>query len=137
MKTKLMYNLRSDLFRKVASLDVGWFNNRRKGDILSSISNDVAEVQNSIAGSFHIFFREPLLVLGFLAALFFMSPKLTIVSLVALPLSAIVISKITGRLRRDAVETQTLMGRILSHFEEAISGSRPRQACRRAIRQGQ
>ena len=124
MKTSLMYNLRSDLFRKVASLDVGYFNNRRKGDILSSISNDVAEVQNSIAGSFHIFFREPLLVIGFLAALFFMSPKLTIVSLVALPVSAIVISRITGRLRRDAVETQTLMGKILSHFEEAISGSR-------------
>lgn len=124
MKTRLMYNLRGDLFRKVARLDVGYFNNRRKGDILSSISNDVAEVQNSIAGSFHIFFREPLLVIGFLAALFFMSPKLTIVSLVALPVSAIVISKITGRLRRDAVETQTLMGKILSHFEEAISGSR-------------
>jgi subfamily B ATP-binding cassette protein MsbA len=124
MKTRLMYNLRSDLFRKIASLDLGWFNNRRKGDILSSISNDVSEVQNTIAGSFHIFFREPLLVIGFLAALFFMSPRLTIVSLVALPLSAVVISKITGRLRRDAVETQTLMGRILSHFEEAISGSR-------------
>ncbi|MBR5735733.1 MAG: ABC transporter ATP-binding protein [Bacteroidales bacterium] len=124
MKTRLMYNLRTDLFRKIAGLDVGYFNNRRKGDILSSISNDVSEVQNTIAGSFHIFFREPLLVAGFLAALFFMSPRLTLVSLIALPLSAIVISKITGRLRRDAVETQTLMGRILSHFEEAISGSR-------------
>ena len=124
MKTRLMYGLRADLFRKITSLDIGYFNNRRKGDILSSISNDVSEVQNTIAGSFHIFFREPLLVTGFLAALFFMSPRLTIVSLVALPLSAVVISKITGRLRRDAVETQTLMGKILSHFEEAISGSR-------------
>lgn len=124
MKTRLMYGLRADLFRKIASLDIGYFNNRRKGDILSSISNDVSEVQNTIAGSFHIFFREPLLVTGFLAALFFMSPRLTIVSLVALPLSAVVISKITGRLRRDAVETQKLMGKILSHFEEAISGSR-------------
>ena len=124
MKTGLMYNLRADLFQKISSLDLGYFNSRRKGDILSSISNDVSEVQNTIAGSFHIFFREPLLVIGFLAALFFMSPKLTVVSLIALPLSAIVISRITGRLRRDAVETQTLMGRILSHFEEAISGSR-------------
>lgn len=124
MKTRLMFNLRSDIFRKIAGLDVGFFNSRRKGDILSSISNDVSEVQNSIAGSFHIFFREPLLVAGFMAALFFMSAKLTLVSLIALPLSAIIISKITGRLRRDAKETQTLMGRILSHFEEAISGSR-------------
>jgi subfamily B ATP-binding cassette protein MsbA len=124
MKTRLLYNLRSDLFHKISGLDIGFFNNRRKGDILSSISNDVSEVQNTIAGSFHIFFREPLLVIGFLAALFFMSPRLTLVSLVALPLSAIVISRITGRLRRDAVETQTLMGKILSHFEEAISGSR-------------
>lgn len=124
MKTKLMYNLRADLFKKISGLDVGYFNSQRKGDILSSISNDVNEIQNTIASSFHIIFREPLLVIGFLAMLFYMSPKLTLVSLVALPMSAIVISRITHKLRKGAIETQALMGTILSQFEEAISGSR-------------
>ena len=124
METRLMKNLRSALFDKILSLPVGWFTNQRKGDVLSSISNDVAEVQSGIAGSFHAFFREPLLVVGFLAMLIYMSPQLTLVSLVALPVSAFIVSRITRRLRAGSVETQSLMGRLLSHFDEAISGAR-------------
>ncbi|MCK9625322.1 MAG: ABC transporter transmembrane domain-containing protein [Bacteroidales bacterium] len=124
MRTNLMKNLRHDLFSKISYLHVGYFNGQRKGDILSSISNDVNEVQNSVASSFHIIFRDPLLVIGFLSMLFYMSPRLTLVSIVALPFSAIVIGRITRNLRRGAVITQKLMGRILSQFEEAISGSR-------------
>ena len=124
METRLMKNLRQALFAKIVSLPVGWFTGRRKGDVLSSISNDVAEVQSGIAGSFHVFFREPLLVLGFLAMLLYMSPQLTLVSLVALPVSAFFVTRLTRKLRAGSVETQSLMGRILGHFEEAISGSR-------------
>ncbi len=124
MKTKLMKNIRADLFAKISDLHTGYFSERRKGDILSSISNDVAEVQNTIAGSFHVIFREPLLVIGFLAMLFYMSPRLTAVSLIALPVSAVLVTRLTRRLRAGSVETQSLMGRILSHFEEAISGNR-------------
>ena len=124
LETRMMKNIRRDLFGKIASLPVGWFNERRKGDVLSSISNDVAEVQNTVAGSFHVFFREPLLVLGFLAMLVYMSPRLTLVSLVALPVSAFLVTRLTRALRAGSVETQQLMGRIVSHFEEAISGSR-------------
>ena len=124
LKTRLMKNLRKDLFSKISSLHVGYFTDKRKGDILSSLSNDVSEVQNTIAGSFHILFREPLLVLGFLAMLIYMSPRLTLVSLVALPLSVLLVTRLTRRLRAGSVETQRLMGRILSQFDEAISGSR-------------
>ncbi len=124
MKTNLMKNIRTDLFHKIADMNIGYFNDKRKGDILSSISNDVNEVQNTIANSFHIIFREPLLVIGFLVMLFYMSPKLTLVSLVALPISALVVTRITRFLRRGSVKTQSLMGRILSMYEEAISGSR-------------
>ena len=124
MKTRLMKNIRRDLFSKISSMDVGYFTDKRKGDILSSISNDVNEVQNTVASSLHIIFREPLLVIGFMAMLFYMSPRLTIVSLIAIPVSAFVISRITHNLRREAKVTQTLMGQITSRFEEAISGSR-------------
>ncbi len=124
MKTYVMRNIRRDLFNKVTRLGVDYFQEQRKGDILSSISNDVNEVQNSVASSFHILFREPLLVIGFLLGLFYMSPKLTLLTLLTLPISAIVIGSITRKLRRGATKTQELMGRIISHFEEAISGTR-------------
>lgn len=124
MKTYVMKNIRTDLFHKITSLNVDYFHEQRKGDILSSVSNDVNEVQNSVASSFHILFREPLLIIGFLSGLFYMSPKLTLLTLLTLPVSAFVIGAITRRLRSGASRTQALMGRIISHFEEAISGAR-------------
>ena len=124
VETRLMQNLRGALFNKITALPVGWFTDRRKGDVLSILSNDVTEVQNTIAGSFHVFLREPLLVAGFLAMLIYMSPQLTLVSLVALPVSAFIVTRITRKLRAGSVETQQLMGRIVGHFEEAISGAR-------------
>ena len=124
VKTEVMQRLRSELFSKIASLDVGYFKDRRKGDLLSSLSNDVSEIQNSVAGSFHIIFREPVLVIGFLVMLFYMSARLTIVSLIALPITAFVVTRITRYLRSGSVETQSLLGDILSQFEEAVSGSR-------------
>jgi len=124
MRTLIMRNIRSDLFHKITRLHIGYFHDRRKGDILSSVSNDVTEVQNSVASSFHIIFRDPILVIGFLLALFYMSPRLTLVTLLTLPITAVVIGRLTRSLKRGAVDTQRLMGRIISQFEEAISGSR-------------
>ena len=124
MKTYVMKNIRTDLFHKITRLNVDYFQEQRKGDILSSVSNDVNEVQNSVASSFHIIFREPLLVIGFLIGLFYMSPKLTLLTLLTLPISAFVIGSVTRKLKRGATRTQALMGRIISHFEEAISGAR-------------
>ncbi|MFA6676570.1 MAG: ABC transporter transmembrane domain-containing protein [Bacteroidales bacterium] len=124
MRTNIMKGIRKDLFDKISILDIGYFHNRRKGDILSSISNDVNEVQNSVADSFQVVFREPLLIIGFLAALFYMSPQLTIVTIVTLPVSAFAIGSLSKKLRSDASIRQSLMGRIISHFEEGISGAR-------------
>lgn len=124
MKTNLMRNIRGALYDKISRLQIGYFHNKKKGDILSSISNDVNEVQNSIASSFHIMFRDPLLVIGFLIALFYMSPKLTIITLLTLPLSALVIGRLSRSLKRGATDTQALMGQIISTFEESISGAR-------------
>ena len=56
MRTRMMKDLRTDLFRKIDSLNVGYFNTRKKGDILSSISNDVNEVENTVTSSFHVIF---------------------------------------------------------------------------------
>ena len=124
MRTYIMRNLRRELFYKITRLHIGYFNSRRKGDILSSISNDVTEVQNSIASSFHIVFRDPLMIVAYLGMLFYLSWNLTLVSLIALPLSAFLIGKVSRKLRGGAAEAQSKMGRIISLFEEAISGAR-------------
>ncbi len=124
MRTHIMKNIRTALFHKITKMHIGYFSQHRKGDILSSISNDVTEVQNGVANSFHILFRDPLLIIGFLSMLFYMSPQLTAVTLLTLPISAIVIGRLSRKLKKGAKDTQSMMGRIVSHFEEAISGAR-------------
>lgn len=124
LKTTVMTGLRKDLFSKIASLHIGYFNNERKGNILSILSNDVNEIQNTVANSLHIMMRDPILIIGFLVMLFYMSPRLTLVSLIALPLTGLAVTAITRRMKAASVEMQGLMGQILSQFEETISGLR-------------
>ena len=118
MRTHIMKKLRTDLFRKVSTMDVGFYHTQQKGDIISRISNDVTEVQTGVAASFHMIF------IGFISYCFYLSPKLTLVTLVTIPLSGLAIGALSKRLRKKAIETQSLMGRIVSHFDEAISGIR-------------
>ncbi len=124
MRTTVMQRVRKTLYDKITRLHVGYFTNNRKGDILSSISNDVTEVQNSVAGSFHIIFRDPFYIIGYLTVLFIMSTQLTLITLVAFPLSAFLISRVSKRLKRSAADAQSIMGEIVGSFEETISGSR-------------
>lgn len=124
MRTRIMKNVRNDLFYKITKLHVGYYHNQKKGDILSSVSNDVNQIENTISNTFHIILREPLLIIGFLVGLFYLSPQLTLVTLITLPVSAIAIGGATRKLRRGAAKTQALMGQIISYFEEAISGIR-------------
>jgi len=124
MRTYIMRNMRRELFHKITRLHIGYFGSRRKGDILSSISNDVTEVQNSVANSFHIVFRDPLMIVAYLCMLFYLSWHLTLVSLIALPLSAYLIGRVSRKLKGGAAKAQSKMGQIISQFEEAISGAR-------------
>jgi subfamily B ATP-binding cassette protein MsbA len=124
MRTMVMQRIRTALYQKITHMDVGFFTNQRKGNILSSISNDVTEVQNGIGSSFHIILRDPLLFIGNLCVLFYMSTELTLITLIALPISFYFISKVVMKLRRSSSKAQSLMGEIVSYFEETLSGIR-------------
>ncbi|MCC9168355.1 ABC transporter ATP-binding protein [Pontibacter harenae] len=124
MRTYVVRNLRRALFEKISTLHVGYFNNQRKGDLLSSLSNDVNEIENSVVSSVQVVFREPLMLIGYMVVLFMISAKLTLFTLLVLPISGSVIAFISRKLRRDAKKGQSLLGNILSVMEETISGNR-------------
>jgi len=124
MRTYVIYNLRKTLYDKISRLHIGYFHDQRKGNILSIVSNDVSEVQNCITYSFQIILREPILIIGYLMVLLYMSVQLTVITLVAIPASGFLISRLSRRLRRNAGEAQTLLGSLTSTFEETISGAR-------------
>ncbi|MDR1056595.1 MAG: ATP-binding cassette domain-containing protein [Prevotellaceae bacterium] len=124
MRMTVLTNIRNAIYDKITRLHVGYFNSKRKGDLISSFSNDIAEVQGSIVNAFQVIFREPILIIGNLAVLFYMSYQLTIFALIALPISAWLIGRVSRKLKRNATEAQALQGDITSVIEETISGIR-------------
>src|SRR5690606_8506881 len=110
------------VFNNVMDLHVGYFNNQRKGDIISKISSDVQVVQYSVTGTLQVLFKEPLQLIFYIIALLMMSFKLTLFALLIIPVSAFLISKIVKRLKQQATEAQMVYGRMLSYLDEALSG---------------
>jgi len=124
LRTLVVKNIRQALFNHLIALNVRYFHGQRKGDLISVVSNDVTEIENSVVSSIQIIFREPLLLIGYVILLFMISVKLTLFSFMVLPVSALIISTISRKLKRDSKKGQTLLGNILSVIEESISGIR-------------
>lgn len=124
IRTKVVKNIREQVFNKITDSDIRFFYNHRKGDIISTLSNDVHEVENSVVSSLQVVIREPFMLIGFFVLLFTMSAKLTLFTLLLLPLSFILIAQITKLLKRDALRSQELLGLIMGTIDEAISGIR-------------
>lgn len=117
-------DIRNAIYGKILILPLAYFNEQRKGDVMSRFSNDVMEIEWSVMSSLEMLFREPINILIFLTTLFFISPTLTGFALVLLPITGIIIVQIGKSLRRTSSKGQTKMGVILSILEETISGLR-------------
>ncbi len=124
MRTRLIQNLRAAMFDKLLYVHSGYVLRQRKGDLLSLFTNDVHEIDASVGTSVHIFFRDPLTIVGYFVLLFLISPQLTLFTLVLIPIGALVIGTITRRLRKESAEAQRQLGRLLGMIEETISGAK-------------
>ena len=124
VRIQAIKNLQNDLYKKINTLDLGYFTQQRKGDILARMSVDVQEVNNQILGSIEALIRDPLNVIVFLVALFSMSYKLTFFVFLLLPVSGFIIGKIGQSLKKRSALGQQKFGEVLSTVEETIGGMR-------------
>tara|TARA_R110002012_G_scaffold208433_2_gene378505 strand:+ start:4988 stop:6835 length:1848 start_codon:yes stop_codon:yes gene_type:complete len=122
MRIHTLLNMRKRVFDNVMNLHVGYFSNQRKGDIISKISSDVQVVQYSVTATLQVIFKEPLQLLAYVFMLFAISYKLTVFSLLVIPVSAFFIAKIVKRLKTQATQAQHLYGVMISYLDEALSG---------------
>ena len=113
-----------DIFEQVSKLHIGYFSNERKGDLMSKMTNDVQEVENTIVQSLRVVFREPVTIILYFSVLFFMSPKLTIFTILIIPITGAIIGGITRRLKKKAVQSQESLGRIVNILDETLGGMR-------------
>ena len=124
IRTRVIERLRVDVFDKVTGQDIGFFTHERKGDIMSRITNDVQQVEHTITDSLKVIFLEPVQLIAFFIALFIISPALTLFTLILIPVSGGLIASFAKRLKRSASLTQSSLGQISNHVQEAITGIR-------------
>lgn len=122
LRIHTLLNLRKSVFDNVMNLHLGYFSNQRKGDIISKIASDVQVVQFSVTGTLQVAFKEPLQLIAYLVMLFLISAKLTVFSLLVIPVSAFFISKIVKTLKHQAQQGQKIYANMITLLEEALSG---------------
>jgi ATP-binding cassette, subfamily B, bacterial MsbA len=124
MRVDLVKNIRMDIFRNVSQLHIGYFNNERKGDLISRFTNDVGEVENAVMNSLKAVLKEPITIIVYFGMLFAISPQLTFFTLLVLPLTGGALAEIIKRLKKQAADSQESLGRIVNILDETFSGMR-------------
>lgn len=124
IRSDLLFSLRNDLYDKILVLPIGFFGQQHRGDVVSRAVNDTQEIEYTILTSIKQLMTEPITIIIFLVALFFISYQLTLYSLVLMPVTFIIVGRISGTLRKNARTSKQRMGSLLSHVEETISGLR-------------
>lgn len=117
-------DLRSAMYNKVLALPVSFFTEQRKGDMMSRMSNDVGEVENNILGSLVDLINSPFMLISTLVTLFYLSPQLTLFSLIVLPIMGTLISLIGKSLKKDSKEAQNELGNIFSIVDETLKSTK-------------
>ena len=122
LRVNTVRRMRDDMFSKVITMNVGYFSDQRKGDIMSKITGDVMVVQYCITNTLQVAFRDPLLIVGYLALMIGISWQLSVFAIVFLPIVGIIIGSIVKRLRNPARRSQERMGEMVSVLDESLSG---------------
>ncbi|HZH63326.1 MAG TPA: ABC transporter ATP-binding protein [Flavisolibacter sp.] len=124
LKNKIVNRLRTELYEKVLHLPIGFFTEKRKGDIISRITNDVGEVEGSVVVTLEGWIKDPLTILFTLGTLFAISAKLTLFVLLCIPIVGFVVGRISRSLKKSSAEVANLNSDSLSVLDETLSGLR-------------
>ncbi len=122
LRTRTLQNMRNRMFESTMAMNVGYFSEQRKGDIMSKITSDVMVVQFCITNTLQVAFREPFLIIGYCVMMVKISWELTVFSILYLPIVGLIIGSIVKRLRHPAQRGQERMGDLVSVMEESLTG---------------
>jgi len=124
LRNGVVRDIRNKLNEKILELQLSYFTEERKGDLISRMTSDVQEVEVSVVRSLNNAIKAPITMIVYLVVLFMMSPFLSFFVLILLPISGAVIGRIGKSLRRKSVKGQSKLGLILSYIEETLFGLR-------------
>lgn len=119
---RTMVALRNDVEDKVHRLPLSYFDGRLRGELLSRMTNDIDNVQSSLSMTISQLLTALLTVVAVLAMMLSISPPLTLITLLTVPLSLLATRAIGRRSHRLFVAQWTSIGRLNAHIEETYSG---------------
>lgn len=122
LRNGVIKDMRNSVYQKIIELPISFFSEKRKGDVISRITNDVQEVQWSVLSVLEMFVKQPLNIIFTLIAMFSISTKLTLFIFIFIPLSGASIAYLGKKLRSDSAKVLKENGVFLSYVEETLTG---------------
>lgn len=122
IRNGMIERIRNDFYHHITILPVSFFSAQRKGDILSRLSNDLADIEWSVFNCLQMLVKDPINIIVFAFVLIFISPKMVLFAIVVLPISLFIISKVGQSLKRNSTKGQDKLGYLFSILEEAVFG---------------
>ncbi|MBX2981374.1 MAG: ABC transporter ATP-binding protein [Flavobacteriales bacterium] len=121
---RIVRDVRARIYSKMLDLPLRYHSDERKGNLLSLMTNDMQVLEFSVMLSIEMVFREPIAVILFLGTMVTLSPELTLYSLLLLPISGLLIARISKSLKRRSTRVQEKSADLLSRVEETLTGMR-------------
>ncbi|AXI38366.1 multidrug ABC transporter ATP-binding protein [Bacillaceae bacterium ZC4] len=119
-----VYKMRSDLFRQFHLLPISFFDQKKTGELMSRMTNDVENVSSTLNSSVIQISSSVLTLIGVVSVMLWMSPFLTIITLIVVPLLVVGMKWITRRTGQLFKEQQRSLGELNGYIEETITGQR-------------
>ena len=124
IRTGVVRDIRNMLYNKITLLSLSFFSEERNGDIIARMSGDVQEVENSIMSSLDMLFKNPILIVAYLATLIIISWQLTIFTIVFAPVFIWFMGFVGRKLKARSILAQSLWSDTMSQVEETLGGLR-------------
>ena len=124
LRNGVLKDLRNMMYKKIISLPISYFSEKRKGDVISRITTDINEFQTSYLSILEFIVKEPLTIIFTIVIMCGISLKLTIFVFLFIPIAGLAISRVGKTLKKHSGRVQSEQGFFLSLIEETLSGLR-------------
>ena len=120
----IVRDIRAAVYDKMLELPLRYHSGERKGDLLALITSDMHVMEYSVMFYIEMVFREPIAILLFLGTMITIAPQLTLIALLLLPVSGLLIGRISKSLKRKSTRVQEKNADLLARVEETLTGIR-------------
>lgn len=124
VRTGIIMDVRNQMYDKFNELPLAYFSDKKKGDFISRMTSDIQEVEYSILNTLETIVREPLMIIGCLTYMIYVSPSLTLIVILMVAVTGGIIGVIGNKLKKGSAIAQEILGEMVAVVEETLSGTR-------------